>query len=348
MASHSRQRSSRRPRDREPAFVAPVLDPTWQNPYSPSNEERESNRRVVAVDLWRRQAALLGAGAGCFVLGVVLAIVLSPVQLALSAAGIVAVLFARWRVVSVMGALESPVSQMTAGLKVGGTTTQMRRLGTIVDRLSATFGLSDVQARIVSDPLANATLLPDGDALALVVTTGLVEEFELIEVEGVIAHLMARARCSMLDRTVAASLAGGDIAAQRRLAGAGYCYRADEVAAAAIRYPLGSSPSGHVQMVASLGPFQAKAASKQTFLATERAIYGFFDVGVIDSSSTYHGALDTRAQKPGGIGRGGVYRVFVDSSLAVLGYTWSVAGNDYKKESAGFNQVFGRLNLATW
>ena len=42
------------------------------------------------------------------------------------------------------------------------------------------------------------------------------------------------------------------------------------------------------------------------------------------------------------------YRVFVDSSLAVLGYTWSVAGNDYKKESAGFNQVFGRLNLATW
>ncbi len=116
----------------------------------------------------------------------------------------------------------------------------------------------------------------------------------------------------------------------------------------AIRYPLGSSPSGHVQMVASLGPFQAKAASKQTFLATERAIYGFFDVGVIDSSSTYHGALDTRAQKPGGIGRGGVYRVFVDSSLAVLGYTWSVAGNDYKKESAGFNQVFGRLNLATW
>jgi hypothetical protein len=116
----------------------------------------------------------------------------------------------------------------------------------------------------------------------------------------------------------------------------------------AIRYPFGSTPSGHVQMVASVGPFQLKANSKQKFLATERAIYGFFDVGVIDSSSSYHGPLDTRFQKPGGIGRGGVYRVFVDVNLSVLGYTWSIAGNDYKRETAGYRQIFGRLNLAAW
>jgi hypothetical protein len=152
MASNSRQRSSRRPRDREPAFVAPVLDPTWQNPYSPSNEEREANRRAVAQEMWRRQSGLLVAGALFVVVGIVGAVVISVPLVALGAVGVASALFARWRVSRVVGSLNAGVAAVTTGLKPGGTTTQMRRLATIVDRLSATFGLADVQARIVEDP----------------------------------------------------------------------------------------------------------------------------------------------------------------------------------------------------
>lgn len=115
-----------------------------------------------------------------------------------------------------------------------------------------------------------------------------------------------------------------------------------------IRYPTGSSPTGHVMMVTSVGALQLRSKSTQTFLATEPTIYGFYDVTVLDSSSTYHGSTDTRYTKPGGVGRGGKYRVFVDSKLRVLGYTWSTSGNDYKRESSGFNQAFGRINLAGW
>ncbi len=49
----------------------------------------------------------------------------------------------------------------------------------------------------------------------------------------------------------------------------------------------------------------------------EPAIVGFYDITVVDSSSTFHGSGDSRANKPGGIGRNGVVRIFV------VGYTWS-------------------------
>jgi hypothetical protein len=43
----SRPRRSNTSRDRGPRYVAPVLDPNWQSPYSPTNAEKHANQKVV-------------------------------------------------------------------------------------------------------------------------------------------------------------------------------------------------------------------------------------------------------------------------------------------------------------
>jgi hypothetical protein len=130
-------------------------------------------------------------------------------------------------------------SQLRAKFKESGDPAQRSRLNTIVDRLSATFGLTDVSSVIVSDPAYNATLLPTDDALVLLVTDALLRDFDLIELEGVVAHVMARQRLGLLEREVAAAVSGLGGSDAHRLAGIATAYRADEVAAASIRYPIG-------------------------------------------------------------------------------------------------------------
>src|SRR5665213_2568901 len=51
----SRSRRSNPSRDRGPRFVAPVLDPSWQNPYAPSTNERHHNQRVVRRFYFKRR-----------------------------------------------------------------------------------------------------------------------------------------------------------------------------------------------------------------------------------------------------------------------------------------------------
>ena len=123
--------------------------------------------------------------------------------------------------------------------KAGGSEKDRLRLATVMDRLAATFGVDAVKIYIVSDPGYNAALVPTGSGLSFFVTDALMRDFELIELEGVVAHCLARHRLGLLLRESLASVAVTNDDARRALAGQGLAYRADEVAAAAIRYPPG-------------------------------------------------------------------------------------------------------------
>jgi Zn-dependent protease with chaperone function len=121
----------------------------------------------------------------------------------------------------------------------GGDAVERSRLVTVLDRLAATFGVDNVSAFIIRDPGYNAVLVPDGAKFSLFVTSSLMQDFELIELEGVVAHCLARQRLGLLDRESLAAVTTMSDDARRSLAGGGMAYRADEVAAASIRYPLG-------------------------------------------------------------------------------------------------------------
>lgn len=119
----------------------------------------------------------------------------------------------------------------------------------------------------------------------------------------------------------------------------------------AVKYPAGQQSSGHMMLVETVSTFQSRTLSAQYFLANnaEPEIAGYFDVKVIDSSASYHGKDDTRYTKPGGIGRNGTFRVYVDSAYKITGYTWSTdKSSAYKKVADGFLVGMGRLAVATW
>jgi hypothetical protein len=112
----------------------------------------------------------------------------------------------------------------------------------------------------------------------------------------------------------------------------------------AVKYPAGQEATGHMMTVVSVGPWQPRANSTQTFLAGGYSnIYGYYDVTVMDSSASFHGPTDTRANKPGGIGIG-VARFYVDASHNFTGYTWSTvnASAYYSAATTGYLTAFGR------
>jgi hypothetical protein len=130
-------------------------------------------------------------------------------------------------------------SSMLSQFSAGGNATERLRLVTVLDRLAATFGVDSVSAFIVDDSTYNAALVPDGSKFSLFVTSSLMQDFELIELEGVVAHCLARQRLGLLERESLAAVSSLSDDARQTLAGSGKAYRADEVAAASIRYPLG-------------------------------------------------------------------------------------------------------------
>ena len=134
---------------------------------------------------------------------------------------------------------------MTDAFRASGTPRDQQRLVTVLDRLSATFGVNSVNAVIVEDPGYNAALVPSPQGYSLFVTDALMRDFELIELEGVVAHCLARQRLGLLARESVSCLGTMSDASRRILAGPGTTYRADEVAAATIRYPLGIAGALH-------------------------------------------------------------------------------------------------------
>lgn len=219
--------------------MAPVLDPTWQNPYAPSTSERHHNLSVVRRFAFKRrlpQTLVVGVVALALVAGVV-------VVPWLPAVGVVVAVVYAWDLRRVIASYsrrgQSLGGTLLAQFAQGGDAVERLRLVTVLDRLAATFGVDGVSSFIVSDPGYNAALVPNGTKFSLFVTSSLMQDFELIELEGVVAHCLARQRLGLLDRESLAAVTSLSDDARQVLAGDGKTYRADEVAAASIRYPLG-------------------------------------------------------------------------------------------------------------
>jgi Zn-dependent protease with chaperone function len=255
------------------AYVAPTLDPNWQNPYAPSKEERESHRKAVVTAIvsgLRLRGLLVGAVVLALLVGVVWQPLLAVVAL------VVGGLFAYdayRRISSAESKGQKLGDLMLATFAPGGTPVERRRLLTVLDRLAATFGVNEVSAFIVSDPTYNAALVPNGESFALYVTSALMRDFELSELEGVVAHLLARHRLGVLPREAASAVLALNADKRRALAGSGLAYRADEVAAAAIRYPLG--------LASALRKCARQVVSVDSFFATatyDQWRYVFFDM----------------------------------------------------------------------
>jgi Zn-dependent protease with chaperone function len=216
-----------------------VLDPTWQSPYAPTGTEKHDNQRAVRSFALRRKLVQT------IVVSVVALALIAGVAVAwwLAVAGVAVAVLHAWdlrrslvrydRRATLLGNL------MIEQFKAGGGSSDRLRLMTVLDRLAATFGVNNVSTFIVDDPGYNAALVPNGTGFSLFVTSALMRDFELIELEGVVAHCLARQRLGLLTRESVSAVSNLSDDARRELAGVGMAYRADEVAAAAIRYPLG-------------------------------------------------------------------------------------------------------------
>jgi hypothetical protein len=235
----SRSRRSNPSRDRGPRYVAPVLDPNWQSPYSPTNAEKHANQKIVrSFALRKKLPETIGVGIVVLIL-VAGVIVASWVPIV----GIAVALLYGWDLHRSLARTEAKGLELgnlvLDQFKAGGSEKDRLRLTTVLDRLAATFGVDAVTPYIVSDPGYNAALVPTGSGLSFFVTDAMMRDFELIELEGVVAHCLARHRLGLLMRESVASVAVTNEESRRTLAGEGLAYRADEVAAAAIRYPPG-------------------------------------------------------------------------------------------------------------
>ena len=236
--NQQRRRSSQR--SRGPRHVEPVLDPTWKSPYAPTSEEREANSALIG----RWSPALLGETGIVAVLAIV-TVVIGLVPIYISLAVIVAcaafIAIQARKIQSRKEAAHGLAGELVAAFPVCGTKTDRVRLSTVVERLSATFGLSDINCFVVEESVPNATMVVDGEGYTLIVTTGLMTDVELIELEGVVAHCMARQRLGYL--ALPAMLASATLRPSERAKFVDllrtWAFRADEVAAAMIRYPLG-------------------------------------------------------------------------------------------------------------
>ncbi len=241
----SRARRSNNSRDRTPHYVAPVLDPTWQSPYSPTASERSANQKVVRRFALRKkipQSVLVAVVVLALFVGVMVAPWLPVIGLLVVALYVWDLRRALVRYEDRGLALGNLVMDQ---FKAGGTATDRLRLSTVLDRLAATFGVDTVQTYVVADPGYNAALVPSGTGLSFFVTDAVMRDFELIELEGVVAHCLARHRLGLLSRESVAAVASASDESRATLAGVGLAYRADEVAAAAIRYPLGLAGALH-------------------------------------------------------------------------------------------------------
>jgi hypothetical protein len=241
----SRSRRSNQSRDRSPRYVAPVLDPNWQSPYAPTTAEKHANQKVVRGFALRKKLPH-SIIVGVVVLALIVGVVVVPW---LPVVGVFVALFYVWDLRRALVRYEDKGlllgNLVVDKFKAGGTPTDRLRLTTVLDRLAATFGVDAVQTFIVADPGYNAALVPSGSGLSFFVTDAAMRDFELIELEGVVAHCLARHRLGLLTRESVASVAATNDEARRALAGEGMAYRADEVAAAAIRYPLGLAGALH-------------------------------------------------------------------------------------------------------
>jgi hypothetical protein len=107
----------------------------------------------------------------------------------------------------------------------------------------------------------------------------------------------------------------------------------------AMKYPAGSSNTGHVMVV---------AASPVVRASTNPLVTGTtqYEVLIMDCSSSGHGSNDTRyingTDWYDGIGRG-IFRLYVNSSGSIVGYTWSTYSSSVYYSQTQRQLAVGRL-----
>jgi Zn-dependent protease with chaperone function len=203
--------------------------------YDVTNEERARNRRVAFLVPLLPLAFIVAIGAVCCA--------------GLAAAGalrlglvIVAASLVLGGLVVGAGILAAPanVERLLGAHRVPDGT--QPRIENLVEGLCATFGVSHPPLFVLDDDRVNLAMVATGTGAAMVVTTALVQQLDLIELEGVLAHGLAHLRLDDVRRgTLAATLPSvlGNAVVRHRLAGRGRLLRADEVAAVSVRYPVG-------------------------------------------------------------------------------------------------------------
>ena len=143
----------------------------------------------LAADRVVRALALFGVLPG-MVVAVVLAVLAGPVA---GLAGLV-VVAGGWAALVVVRA-RSSFSRVLAAtgarpLNVG----DLPRWENVVDGMSVTSGVADPELWMLDRPEANALAVADGDHVAVVATTGLVEGLAPVELEAVAANLLGRVK----------------------------------------------------------------------------------------------------------------------------------------------------------
>lgn len=131
------------------------------------------------------------------VLGLLPAVIVGGLGLMISVrAGIISLLATQivWILVVVFrtrGAMDQ-VLRSLGGRPVGDD--EFPQLDNLLHGLSLTGGVRIPEVRILETPAMNALMVADRDHATLVVTTGLLEGLERIELEGVLANMLARRR----------------------------------------------------------------------------------------------------------------------------------------------------------
>lgn len=123
---------------------------------------------------------------------------------------------------------------------------QLPRVDAILGGLSVTMGVTTPLIALLDDEVPNAAIISIDGAPTVVLTTGLLEVLSVVQLEGVLGHLLAHERLDAVERgTAGAGIAlllgplGRSETRARRLIGRDRLFQADEVAALAVRYPPG-------------------------------------------------------------------------------------------------------------
>ena len=185
---------------------------------------------------WPRRAALTGAVVGGLVVVAIFALLSLPIAVVLGLLTGVGIYFLIRR-----AAPGGVVRSIGAGVVEPG---QLPRVETLLDGLSVTMGVAKPSVAVLLDQVPNAAIVADRNGPSIIVTTGLVAALSVVELESVLAQLLAQQRLDAVERgTTGAGIALllGSLGRRRAhaLTGRGRLFRADELAALAVRYPPG-------------------------------------------------------------------------------------------------------------
>ena len=107
----------------------------------------------------------------------------------------------------------------------------------------------------------------------------------------------------------------------------------------AIKYPEGTSSSGHLMMVVDTP--RLRVAGKPFVAGTDQ-----YEVDIADSANSGHGNFDTRLMPDGSWDSGagiGTFRLYVDATGAFVGHTWSTSGGSTFYDQSERHLVVGRI-----